>query len=183
MNRSTLGLLGGLLLAASPAAAQSGFALKGHFVYNGAARSAVEADTLPQSNGFSVGAELVLPLGIGVGVSGYAANGTSDFDVETSSLVVLAEANYFLNLPLLPVSPYAGVHAGLGRYTRETADDLDDAEIRDDRTQLGYQLGVRVQLNSLLGLDAQYRRVSVSAAEDQDEGLDRNQYLVGVTLF
>jgi hypothetical protein len=118
-----------------------------------------------------------------VGVSGYTSGGVTDQEVETSSLTVLAEANYFLNLPLLPVSPYAGVHAGLGRFSKEDLDDPQAPEFEDTRTQLGFQVGVRVQLGSLLGLDAQYRRVSTSAAENQDSGFDRNQYLVGVTLF
>ena len=172
-----------VLGSAGAAHAQQGFALKGHYIFNSATVNEERGDTLPDASGFSIGAELVLPLGIGVGVSGYTSGGVTEQDVETSSLTVLAEANYFLKLPLLPVSPYAGVHAGLGRFSKEDLNDPQAPEIEDTRTQLGFQVGLRVQLGSLLGLDAQYRRVSTSAAENQGSGLDRNQYLVGVTLF
>lgn len=169
-----------LMLAAVPGIAQQGFALKGHFLYNSSAREGAR-DSIPAANGFSIGAELVLPLGIGLGISGYAAGGADRFfDDEGSSLTGLAEANYFLNLPLLPISPYVGVHAGLGRYKwRDTSGLLKDT----GRSQLGYQIGLRVQPISLLGLDAQFRRVSNSAAEGQSGSLERNQILVGITLF
>lgn len=173
-----------VLGCAATAQAQQGFALKGHYIFNSSAVNDDDrTDELPESSGVSIGAELVLPFGLGVGVSGYTASGVSDLDVETTSLTALAEANYFLRLPLVPVSPYAGVHAGLGRFSREDLDDPQAPEIEDTRTQLGFQVGVRVQLGSMLGIDGQYRRVSTSAAEDQDSGLERNQYLLGVTLF
>jgi hypothetical protein len=172
-----------LLGAALPAQAQQGFALKGHYLYNSSSISRERTDTLPDANGFGIGAELVLPLGIGVGVSGYTSGGVSEQDVETTTLTVLAEANYFFRLPLLPVSPYAGVHAGLGQYTREDVQNPQRPQIRDGATELGYQVGVRVQLLRTLGLDAQYRRVSTSAFEAQDERLERRQFLVGVALF
>ncbi|HEX2190312.1 MAG TPA: outer membrane beta-barrel protein [Longimicrobiaceae bacterium] len=180
----TLALSCALALGCAAAAqAQQGFALKGHYIFNSSAVNEDRTDRIPETDGFSVGAELVLPLGIGVGVSGYTASGVSELDVETSSLTAIAEANYFLRLPLLPVSPYAGVHAGLGRFSREDLDDPQAPEIEDTRTQLGFQVGVRLQLGPLLGIDGQYRRVSSSAAEDQEGSLERNQYLLGVTLF
>jgi hypothetical protein len=175
-----LGLVAG---TAASAPAQQGFALKGHYIFNSSAVNDDRTDEIPESSGISVGAEMVLPFGIGVGVSGYTGSGVSDLDVETTSLTALAEANYFLRLPLLPVSPYAGVHAGLGRFSKEDLEDPQAPDVEDTRTQLGFQLGVRVQLNSLLGIDGQYRRVSTSAAEGQDGNLERSQYLVGVTLF
>lgn len=171
-----------LLLAAAPAAAQSGFALKGHYLYNSEAIQGT--DSLPSANGFSVGAELVLPLGIGIGVSGHTAGGVDEFEVETESLVVVAEANYFLDLPFVPVSPYVGVHAGMGHYSRSDVGGDRDHKLQDtERSQLGYQAGVRVQLTPLLGLDAQWRRVSASTSAGQDGRLERNQVLLGVTLF
>lgn len=180
----TLALSAALALGCAAAAqAQQGFALKGHYIFNSSAVNADRTDQIPESNGFSIGAELVLPLGIGIGVSGYTASGVSELDVETTSLTVLAEANYFLRLPLLPVSPYAGVHAGLGRFSREDLDDPRAPDVEDTRTELGFQVGVRVQLGPLLGIDGQYRRVSSSAAENQERSLERNQYLLGVTLF
>jgi hypothetical protein len=74
------------------------------------------------------------------------------------------------------------VHAGLGRYTVDELDD-DEPSFKDGRTQLGWQVGVRWQLTPLLGLDAQLRRVSDSAADDQSEELERRQVLVGITVF
>ena len=173
-----------LVAAAAPLQAQSGFALKGHFVINESeAEDADTDDRVPSPNGFSVGAEYVLPMGLGVGVTAYAEGKATEFDRETSSFFVLAEANYFLDLPILPISPYAGIHAGLGSYTIDTVDD-NQPEIEDrGRTQLGWQLGARWQVNSLLGVDAQYRRVSDSASENQSPDLERNQFLIGVTLF
>lgn len=181
LARYTVG--GFLLLAASaaPAAAQSGFALKGHYVYN---RAAVDdARSVPAENGFGIGAEIVLPFGIGVGVSGYSSGKVSDFDTETSSVSVLAEANYFLKLPILPVAPYAGVHAGLGRYSRTDLQSSSEPELEDNAAQLGYQAGLRFQPTSLIGVDLQYRRVSESLFREQDSRFSRNQVLLGVTLF
>lgn len=172
-------LVVGLILCAQPAAAQQGFALKGHYLYNSSAR--IVGDSLPEANGLSVGAEVVFPLGIGIGVSGYAAGGWDDvFDGPGSSLIGLAEANYFLRLPLLPVAPYVGVHAGLGRSRERGV----NGTLRDtDRNQLGVQVGLRIQPVRMFGLDAQFRRVSNSAAEGQSGSLTRDQILVGITLF
>lgn len=172
-----------LLLGATAAPAQQGLALKGHYLYNSSDVNRERTDTLPAADGFGIGMEYVLPLGVGVGVSGYTSGGATDLDVETTSLVVLAEANYFFRLPVVPVSPYAGVHAGLGRYSREQAEGAERPRVRDSATELGFQVGLRVQLVSLLGLDAQYRRVSTSAFEEQGSSLERSQLLVGVTLF
>lgn len=171
------------LAAAAPASAQSGFALKGHFLLNeSTAQDARENDELPSEDGFSIGAEYILPFKVGVGVSAYANGRAREADLETQSFGVLAEANYFFDLPIIPITPYAGVHAGLGRFTYEDIGSA-DPEIEDSRTQLGFQLGLRWQLTSLLGLDAQYRRVSDSASDSQSPDLERNQVLLGITLF
>lgn len=170
------------ILATQPASAQDGFALKGHYIINSsAAENAEETRVLPDADAFGLGAEFVLPFGLGVGVSGYTAQSEAPFD--TREYTILAEANYFFRLPTLPISPYAGIHAGLGVLD---ADDIDDPdlEIQDTkRSQLGYQVGVRVQLTELLGLDAQWRRMSTSADAGQDDRLERDQILLGVTLF
>lgn len=169
------------LAAAQPALAQQGFALKGAAVFNQSQAATGSAEQLPDVSGFSVGAEMVLPLGVGVGVTGYTAGGVRDFDLGTGSLVVLGEANYFLRLPMLPVAPYAGVHVGLGRYR---LDDVRDAPRPDvDFGDLGYQLGVRLQATRLLGIDAQYRRVSGSLRGMQDSRFETDQLLIGATLF
>jgi hypothetical protein len=166
--------------AAAPARAQQGFALKGHVLFN---ESKVKgADSIPAADGFSVGAEYVLPMNIGIGVSAYTTGKVTEANRRASEYGLLAEANYFFKLPIIPVAPYAGVHAGLGHTT---VDNLADASpsFKDSRNELGFQVGARIQLTHLLGIDAQWRRVSQSAADTQDSRLERNQVLVGVTLF
>jgi opacity protein-like surface antigen len=185
MRRTIFVLLAGaglLGLAAVPATAQSGFALKGHYIINStAADEARETRQLPDADAFGLGAEFVLPFGIGVGISGYTAE--TDGELASSEFTILGEANYFFSLPVLPISPYAGIHAGLGVLDRDDVSDP-SLEIQDkSRSQLGYQLGVRFQLTQLIGLDAQWRRMSTSADEDQDDRLERDQVLLGVTLF
>ena len=168
--------------------AQSGPALKASYVFNQSkvddARSS-GFDDVPSPDGFSVGAEFVLPMGIGIGATAYTEGKATDVNTRSSSFAVVAEANYFAKLPVIPIRPYAGVHAGIGRYTIE---DLSGGaptspKIKDSRTQLGYQAGLRWQLTSMVGIDAQYRHVSDAASKDQSPDLERNQVLVGVTLF
>lgn len=173
-----------LLAAHSPVAAQSGFALKGHYLLNSStAQDAREVRQIPSADGLSLGAELVLPFGIGVGVSGYTAKESSDLGYETREFTVLGEANYFFRLPILPIAGYAGLHTGLGVLDRDEVT-RPDLEIQDrTRSQFGYQLGVRLQPTSLIGIDAQWRRMSTSADEGQDDSLERDQFLIGVTLF
>lgn len=180
----TLGIAaaGLLLLGSAPAAAQSGFALKGGLVFNS---SDVDRDVsnmeLQDAAGFHLGAEMVLPLGLGVGVSGYTTGSPDDFDTGSGSLVVLGEANYFLNLPILPVTPYAGVHTGLGTLHLEDVEGFGRPEV--DFGDLGWQVGVRFQPLPILGVDAQYRRVSGSLEGAQGAGFETNQFLIGVALF
>lgn len=173
--------------AGAPGArAQQGFALKGQYVFNKSkvdnARSS-GFDTVPSPDGFSIGAEYVLPMGVGVGVSAYTEGEATRDNARTSAYGVLAEANYFVKIPVLPVSPYVGVHAGLGRYTIDDVSSTTRPKIEDSRTQLGYQLGLRLQLTRIFGVDAQYRRVSDSASNEQSPDLERKQVLIGVTLF
>jgi hypothetical protein len=173
-------------VSAAPAlGAQQGPALKAHFVFNQSkvddARSS-GFDQVPSPDGFSVGAEYVLPMGIGIGASAYAEGSARNVDTQSTNFTVVGEANYFLKLPMLPVRPYLGVHAGLGRYT---IDNLSDASprIEDSRTELGYQAGVRLQLTPMLGIDGQYRHMSDASSDEQSPSLERNQFLVGITLF
>src|SRR4051812_38975552 len=188
MRKATFAVAALAALAVAPALqAQSGFALKGHYVFNQSkvddARSSGFSD-VPSPDGFSVGAEFVLPMGIGIGASAYTEGKATDVDTRTSSFAVLAEANYFARLPVIPLRPYAGVHAGIGRYTIEdVSGGTASPEIKDNRTELGYQLGVRWQVTSMLGIDGQYRHVSDSASKDQSPDLERNQFLLGVTVF
>ena len=53
---------------AGSASAQNGFALKGHYIINSsAAEEAQESRQLPEADAFGLGAECVLPFGIGIG--------------------------------------------------------------------------------------------------------------------
>jgi opacity protein-like surface antigen len=169
------------LATAAPAAAQSGFALKGGLVFNS---SDVEDDgtstDLSDAAGFHVGAEYMLPLGVAIGISGYTAGSPGDFDTSEGSLLVLADANYFFSLPLLPLKPYVGAHAGLG--TLDLGDVEGTARPEVDFDDLGFQLGLRFQPTGKLGVDAQYRRVSGSLDNEQSTEFDTNQILVGVIL-
>lgn len=171
-----------LMASAGTAQAQSGFAIKGHYLFNA---SDADEDQTPAADGFSVGAELVLPFSIGVGVTAYTTGSARDVDTEASAFGVLAEANYFIDLPIIPITPYVGVHGGLGQYTIKvvTSGGADQPEFEDSRTQLGWQVGARMQLSQMIGLDAQYRRVSESASESQGGDLERDQILIGITLF
>ena len=175
-------LAAALLGTAGTAQAQSGFALKGHYLFNA---SDVSEGQTPAADGFSVGAEFVLPLSIGVGVTAYTTGDARSMDIESRAFGVLAEANYFIDLPVLPITPYVGVHGGLGQYTIEdvSGGNAEDPEFEDSRTQLGWQVGARLQLSQLLGIDAQYRRVSEFAEETQGGDLERNQFLLGITVF
>jgi hypothetical protein len=169
-------LLFGLVV---PLAAQDAFALKAGFIYN---RSEVEAAAdVSGANGFSLGLEYVFPGGLGLGVSAYTGGRVGDFDSQASSIAVAADANYFFSTGL-PLAPYVGVHSGLGRYSRAD-DERPSLRPRDSLGRVGYQAGLRFQLMPMLGLDAQYRRVSSSLRADQPAELSRDQLLIGITLF
>ena len=153
MRRSILsGLLAAVLaaLAAGPAGAQSGFALKGGLVFNS---STVDDQgtglRLSDAAGWNLGAEVVLPVGLGVGITGYSAGSPDDFDTRHGSFVVLGEANYFLRLGFIPLTPYGGVHVGLGSYALDERDDWHRPEV--DFGDVGYQFGVRFQPRSIEG--------------------------------
>ena len=182
MKRSML-VAAAISAMAMPAAAQSGLAIKGHLLFNETnAREAEENRRVPAENGFSVGAEYVLPIGLGVGVSAYTEGKASTDELETRRFGVLAEANYFFSIPVIPIRPYVGLHAGLGQYTYEDVGNQ-RPEIKDSRTELGYQAGLRWQVTQMIGVDAHYRHVSDSASDEQSPELERNQVLVGITLF
>jgi opacity protein-like surface antigen len=188
MKKLSFALAALAAFAAAPALnAQNGFALKAGYVFNKSnvddARSS-GFDEVPSPDGFSVGAEYVLPMGIGIGATAYAEGSASNVDAKTTAFSVLAEANYFAKLPVIPIRPYVGVHAGIGRYTIEDVQaGPSTPEIKDSRTQLGFQVGARWQVTSMFGVDAQYRHVSDQASKDQSPDLERNQFVVGVTLF
>jgi len=181
MPRILLTAAAALLFTAAPLVSQQGFSLKGHYIYN---YSSIEgADTIPSAQGFGIGAEYVLANRLGLGGSIYTAGSVGDFDIETSTVTLLGEANYFFQLPLLPVSPYVGVHAGFGSFTREGVEAGDRPQTDDFGARIGYQGGVRVQLLPFLGLDAQLRRMSSFIGDDQVADFEQTQLLVGVALF
>jgi hypothetical protein len=99
--------------------------------------------------------------------------------------MVLAEANYYLDLPALPIRPFVGAHVGLGSWSWNVRDELVEGDgFSDlDRAKLGWQLGVRVNLPGPLSIEAMYRRMSASAAEAQDPGFEADQVLLGIRLF
>ena len=171
-------------IAAHSASAQSGLALRGHYVYNSGSPDRFAVGDVATADGIGLGAEYVLPFGLGVAVDGYTA-GRSFGSLTRREFTVLAEANYFLRLPILPVSPYAGVHAGIGNVSwKNVADDSLEPQLQDRTgSQLGYQFGVRFQPIGLIGLDAQYRHLSRSALEDQGPEFARSQIVLGITLF
>ena len=174
-------------LAIPAALAQDGFSLKGHLVYNASVtETEVDRGTADEYVGFNVGAEYVLPFGLGFGVSGYTGGDPRDTDAG-SVFMVLGEANYFaqLPIPLLPItiSPYVGVHTGLGTFSWDTRSD--DLEQRPELSaaDLGWQFGVRLQITRMFGVDAQYRRMSATSEGTQAGGFEADQILIGVTLF
>lgn len=189
MKQTTFALAALAALAAAPALhAQSGFALTGDYVFNSSkVHDARQSgfNSVPSPDGFSVGAEYVLPMGIGVGASAYSEGSATSVNAKTTSFAVIGEANYFLRLPMIPIHPYAGVSAGLGRYTIQdvTSGNATSPKVHDSRTQLGYQVGARWQITPLLGIDGKYRHLSDSASEQQSPSLERNQFLLGITLF
>src|SRR5690606_23959200 len=93
------------------------------------AEEAQDTRQLPDADAFGLGAEFVLPFGIGVGVSGFTAS-SDEAEFESREFTILGEANYFFRLPMLPISPYAGVHAGLGVLDQDNLSDP-DLEIQD----------------------------------------------------
>ena len=165
----------------SLAPAQEGFALKLGVAFNSSEVEDADTDLrLSDAAGWSIGAEYALPLGVTIGLSGYTAGSPDAFDTSEGSLVFLADANYFLRLPSVPISAYGGLHVGLGTYR---LDEIESARPEVDFGDRGYQFGLRFQPTSLIGLDAQYRRVSGSLTNEQGSDFERDQFLLSVALF
>jgi opacity protein-like surface antigen len=189
VKKTTFALAALAAFTAAPALhAQSGFALKGSYVFNSSKVNDARQSgfsSVPSPDGFSVGAEYVLPIGIGVGASAYAEGSATDVNTKSTNFTAIVEANYFAKLPMIPVRPYAGIHAGLGRYTIQnvTSGGATSPRVEDNRSEFGYQAGVRLQLTPMFGVDGQYRHMSDSASKEQSPSLERNQFMLGVTLF
>lgn len=185
------GTLVAVLLAgvwpAAPAAAQTGLGLKAHLVYNASTARTFQDDRDRTSAGdfvgFNLGAEYLLPFGVAVGVSGYASGDPRDTDRATV-FMVLAEANYHVELPMLPITPFAGAHIGLGTFSWDVRDEALNGDFGDlDRARLGWQLGLRVRLLRGLAVEGQYRRLSARAESSLNPGFEADQVLLGVRLF
>ncbi|CAN5853309.1 hypothetical protein BH23GEM6_BH23GEM6_23640 [soil metagenome] len=173
-----------ILLAggASPAVGQSGFGFKVGGVFNSSTVEERETDLrMADAAGWNLGIEYVSAGGLGLGLSGYTTGSPAHFDRDRGSFVVLADANYFLRIPLLPIAPYAGVNMGMGTYRLE--DVQGGVRPRVGWRDRGHQYGVRFQPTSILGIDAQFRRVSGSLADEQGRSFETRQVVLGVTLF
>jgi hypothetical protein len=174
------------LFVVAPVSAQSGFGLKGHVVYNASTAQTFQDDRDRSAAGdfvgFNVGAEYVLPFGVGIGATGYASGDPRDTDRATV-FMVLAEANYVLDLPGVPVSPFAGAHVGVGSWSWSVRDEVMGEGIGDlDRARFGWQLGLRVRLLPGLSLEGLYRRMSAEAEDAQQPGFESDQVLLGIRI-
>ena len=164
---------------ASKPSFNSGLKLRGDFHING---SNATADLNQSENGYGVGLEII-GRHIGMGLYGFTEGQTKSFDKDETPFTFVLEANYFYPIERFRVAPFAGVHTGLGTYTSAYFDDPKFPTPQDGFRDLGYQVGIRFKPIPVIGLDAQWRRQSHSTARDQGESLDRNQVLVGITLF
>lgn len=191
MNR-TFALVATLVLAAAPLAAQadsapykggfnSGIKLRGAYHVN---RSEVQSSSdLPRDEkGYGLGVE-INGRHLGLGLYGYTAGKAQSFNSDTTSLIVVAEANYYFPIDMLRLAPYAGVHTGLGKIDKSYFQNAYVPRPQDGIGSLGYQLGVRFKPIPLISVDAQLRRQSGFAYESQDQSLERTQVLLGLTLF
>jgi hypothetical protein len=156
----------------------SGIKLRGNLHFN---ESAMEVRA-QEEHGYGAGLEII-GNHIGVALYGFTHGKTAEFDSEQSPVNVVLEANYFLPIERIRLAPYAGIHTGLGAFTKDYFDEPFFPKPRDNFKKLGYQVGVRLKPIPVIGLDAQWRRSSLSVAEGQHELLERNQFMVGITLF
>lgn len=192
MKRYFVGLLAfgflAPLLAPSPVAAQAGFGLKAHLVYNASTAQTFrdEPDSSLGSDfaGFNLAGEYMLPFNLGIGLAGTASGDPRDADRATV-FMVLAEANYYLDLPAFPIRPFVGAHIGLGSWSWNVQDEVvaGDGFSNLERADLGWQFGVRIALPGPLSIEGLYRRMSASAEQTQDPGFESDQVLLGIRIF
>ncbi len=178
-----------LALAVTPLAAEaqrgepssfvSGFKLRGNVHYN---RTAIDNTDLEARAAYGLGVEFV-GRQLGVGLYGYSDGSSPAEHTDTTTVFVVAEANFYLAREDSRIAPYIGVHTHLGNFDRSWFDDPSVPKPQDGFDSLGYQIGVRYQPFPIVALDAQWRRQSQSVWDHQNGFLDRNQFLVGVVLF
>ncbi len=167
---------------AQDASFNSGIKLRGNFHFN---RSAVNSEDprVPEAeNGYGAGLEII-GRHLGVALYGFTVGNAREFDADATPVMVVAELNYFWPIQSIRLAPYAGIHTGLGVFTKDYFNEPFVPKPQDGISGLGYQIGLRFKPIPVIGLDAQWRRMSVSAFEAHGEMLERNQILIGLTLF
>lgn len=164
-----------------PFSFNSGIKIRGDFHVN---RSSVKnSEELPEQEiGYGLGLELNGNK-LGLGLYGYTAGQAQSFDSETTPVIVVAEANYFLPVEALRIAPYAGVHTALGEFTKDYLKAPHLPKPQDGLREIGYQVGLRFRPLPLVGLDVQWRKQSRFAQDNQDASLEATQVLVGFTVF
>ena len=165
----------------SPSSFNSGVKVEGNLHFNRSSVDDISSVQQPEHD-YGLGIEVVGNQ-VGLGLYGYSVGRVNSFNSDTKKVVMVAEANYYLPIPGIRIAPYLGVHTHLGTFDRSFFDDPFFPGPKDGLSDLGYQIGVRFKPFSLVGVDAQWRRQSESAWEDQSGFLERNQVLVGVVLF
>jgi len=154
--------------------------IKGFHIFDRSTFDVEDGGIANPKTGFGLALEYVMMNGIGLAVTGYTAGRVSEFDSNSATVIVLAEANYFLRMRPLRLAPYFGVHTGLGTYRKG---DSSFPRLNDNLGELGYQAGVRFQPWIYFGLDAQVRWMSDSAYHDQGPAFERTQVLLGITIL
>jgi hypothetical protein len=154
--------------------------IKGHHIFDRSTFTIQDASIPNPKVGWGAGLEYVMMNGIGLGVVGYTAGPVSDFDSNRATVIVIAEANYFIGIEPLKLAPYLGLHTGIGTWQKGNSRLL---RIRDNLSEFGYQVGIRFQPWVYLGLDAQLRWMSDAAFRDQTEAFERTQVLLGITIL
>lgn len=169
-------------LALSATEIQAQVKLRGHYIFN---RGSTDTEEQRIENGkVGIGGGLDVILGsVGIGISGYTAGAASEADASPRRFILLGEANYFLTLLPFGITPYIGVHTGLGVFDSSYLKAPYVPRPQDGFRRLGYQLGLRFQPLGPIGVEAQWRRLSRSAAAAQAAALARDQVLLGIILF
>lgn len=179
-------LVAALAALAAPAAAQhdsfnSGFKLRGDFHFDRSTVASV-GDIQQPEHGYGLGLEYN-GRNLGVALYGFALGRPRGFDSHETPVNVVLEGNYYVPIDGLRLAPFGGVHTGLGQFTGDYFADPHFPRIQDGLGNLGYQLGVRFQPLSQLGVEAQWRRHASSVYYDGLDRFERTQILVGVVLF
>jgi hypothetical protein len=159
----------------------SGIKFRGNFHFN-QSRADGASEVPKGENGYGVGMEII-GKNIGMGLYGFAEGKTDSFDAEATRVHAALELNYFLPIQRIRLAPYAGVHTGLGSFDKKWTEAPTVPKPQDGFRSLGYQVGFRFKPIPVIGVDAHWRRQSASIAGAQGATLERDQVLIGITLF